>query len=528
MQVLSKTAGALLRGSQRSFSTGRVVSEAAKRGLVLGMLSNKLVGADSAALDAAQQQKLLAQAAALGFTGEAGKAQTVLSDDLQQHIALVGLGSANSAGVEAQDTTVSEIVRTAVANGVRQLRAHKVTSVSVAPMPHAQAAAEGARLALYKFDAFKSGAGGEKSADVAVSSLGAAVEWDAGHVCAEAQNLARDLTNTPANFLTPTAFAERVQQELGGLDNVQVHVHGPEWAEQQRMGGLVMVAKGSSQPLRFVEIEYRGASTDGVGLGMVGKGVTFDTGGYSLKPGRHMDAMKGDMGGGAAVVAAMRALAQLRVPLNVVAVVPLCENMISGGAAKVSDVYTARSGQTIEVMNTDAEGRLILADALHYVADVHKPAALIDVATLTGAMVVALGELYTGVFTPSPRLWKSIERASVVADEPAWRMPLHDAWDTMLASPIADLSNIGNRSEAGACTAAAFLRQAVHGPRTGREGAVLRDQNNDERVPRWAHLDIAGPMEAAATTGYHAKGMSGRPTRLLIALAQELARADAA
>ncbi|KAJ2175828.1 hypothetical protein GGF45_003777, partial [Coemansia sp. RSA 551] len=301
MQVLSKTAGALLRGSQRSFSTGRIASEAAKRGLVLGMLSNKLVGADSASLDAAQQQKLLAQAAALGFTGEAGKAQTVLSDDLQQHIALVGLGSANSAGIEAQDTTVSEIVRTAVANGVRQLRAHKVTSVSVGPMPHAQAAAEGARLALYKFDAFKSGAAGEKSADVAVSSLDAAAEWDAGHVCAEAQNLARDLTNTPANFLTPIAFAERVQQELGGLDNVQVHVHGPEWAEQQRMGGLVMVAKGSSQPLRFVEIEYRGALSDGVGLGMVGKGVTFDTGGYSLKPGRHMDAMKGDMGGGAAV-----------------------------------------------------------------------------------------------------------------------------------------------------------------------------------------------------------------------------------
>ncbi|KAJ2842413.1 hypothetical protein IWW36_005917 [Coemansia brasiliensis] len=289
------------------------------------------------------------------------------------------------------------------------------------------------------------------------------------------------------------------------------------------MGGLLTVSQGSNEPLRFLEIEYRGSGTDTpIDLGLVGKGVTFDTGGYSLKPGRYMDAMKGDMGGGAVVVAAMRALAQLRVPINVVAAVPLCENMINGKAVKVSDVYTSRAGITVEVMNTDAEGRLILADALHYVTDVHKPAALVDVATLTGAMVVALGEHYTGVFTHSPHLWQRIERAAHMADEPAWRMPLHDCWDAMLKSPVADLSNIGNRAEAGACTAAAFLRQFVHGKRAGK--AILCDQNNDEESsPKWAHLDIAGPMEAASTSGYHTKGMSGRPTRLLIALAQDLA-----
>ncbi|KAJ1832745.1 hypothetical protein LPJ63_003284 [Coemansia sp. RSA 2711] len=524
MQLLLKTAGVLLRGSHRSFSAGQTLREAAKRGLVLGMLSNKLVGAESTSLSAAQQQALLAQAAALGFKGEAGKAQAVLSDDLQQHIALVGLGAEEAGAIAAQDTTASEIVRTAVANGVRQLCARKVSSVDIAHLPHAQAAAEGARLALYKFNEFKSSADA-KGADVTVTALGEKrAEWDAGRIAADAQNLARDLMNTPANYMTPTAFAARAKHELAGLEGVTVRAHDRQWAEQQRMGGLLTVSKGSSEPLQFLEIEYRGAGAGGVSLGLVGKGVTFDTGGYSLKPGRHMDAMKGDMGGGATVVAAMRALAQLRVPLNVVAVVPLCENMISGGAAKVSDVYTSRAGLTVEVMNTDAEGRLILADALHYVSDVHKPETLVDVATLTGAMVVALGERYTGVFTPSSRLWQRIERASQAADEPAWRMPLHDCWDAMLTSPVADLSNIGNRSEAGACTAAAFLRQFVHGRRSVGDNAVMRDQNNDEALPRWAHLDIAGPMEAASTSGYHSKGMSGRPTRLLIALAQDLAR----
>ncbi|KAJ1871324.1 hypothetical protein LPJ55_003966 [Coemansia sp. RSA 990] len=507
--------------------THQVLSEAAKRGLVLGVLSNnKLLNADSASLSNAQQQSLVAKAAALGFSGEAGKVQTVLSDDLQQHIALVGLGDTQAEAAKIS-TTETEIVRTAVATGVRQLlQARKVDSVTIAPMPHAQAAAEGAQLALYKFDQFKSSKEGEDEApaSINVSWLDSTQkEWDAGQITANAQNFARDLMNTPANFMTPTLFAERVAREFQGLDNVHVRVHGPEWVKEQKMGGLLTVSQGSNEPLRFLEIEYRGSGADTpVDLGLVGKGVTFDTGGYSLKPGRYMDAMKGDMGGGAVVVAAMRALAQLRVPINIVAAVPLCENMINGKAVKVSDVYTSRAGITVEVMNTDAEGRLILADALHYVTDVHKPTALVDVATLTGAMVVALGEHYTGVFTPSPHLWQRIERAAHTADEPAWRMPLHDCWDAMLKSPVADLSNIGNRAEAGACTAAAFLRQFVHGKRAGK--GILGDQNNDEESsPKWAHLDIAGPMEAASTSGYHTKGMSGRPTRLLIALAQDLA-----
>ncbi|KAJ2157461.1 hypothetical protein GGF46_004498 [Coemansia sp. RSA 552] len=538
MQVLAGLSVRALRRSQsqlRGFATRSWQQQqqqaVATQGLVLGMFSSqRLVGGEAAKLSQEQQQAIVRQAQAVGFKAEAGKVQTVLGTDLAQQIALVGLGGESADGaVDARDTTVSEVVRTAVGNGIRQLQARKVTDIGVAPLPHIQAAAEGAGLAQYKFDAFKSKASsaGDKTATVNVRLLEADSDssWVAGRVYADAQNLARDLMNTPANYMTPAVFADRVTAEMADLDGVQVKVHDKAWAEAQRMGGLLTVAKGSSEPLRFVEIVYRGkADSTATGLALVGKGITFDTGGYSLKPGRFMDGMKGDMGGGATVVAAMRAIAQLRLPINVAAVVPLCENMISGGSAKVSDVYTSRAGLTVEVMNTDAEGRIVLADALHYVIEEHRPDTVVDVATLTGAMVVALGELYTGVFTPSPRLWDSITAASHASDEPVWRMPLHDRWDSMLKSPVADLSNIGDKSEAGACTAAAFLRQFVHGPRLNPP-TVQRDQNNDHTSrPLWAHLDIAGPMEAAATTGYHYKGMSGRPTRLLIELAHQMSQ----
>ncbi|KAJ2399462.1 hypothetical protein GGI23_002640 [Coemansia sp. RSA 2559] len=558
MQLLGKTRGALsLLGSTASrtqrhtpsqpriaFSTGRIArdkQEAIKHGLVVGIsgAQHTLYGAEATGLTAAQQQQIVRQIQALGNKAHAGSVQLVFLEDhdsgKHRHVAVVGLGD------DAKHT--GEIVRTAVANGVRQLCARgKITNVAVGPMPCYQASAEGAKLALYKFDAFKTktnykDSAKEESSDVTVTHLAqrepadASRKWDAGVVYAEAQNFARDLMNAPANHMTPTGFAERVKTEFSKLGNVKVNVYDKTWAEEQRMGGLLAVSRGSDEPLRFVEIIYTGkkgksAGDDGVPLALVGKGITFDTGGYSLKPSKYMDLMKGDMGGGATVVAAMRAIAQLQLPIDVVATVPLCENMVSGGAVKVSDVYTSRAGLTVEVMNTDAEGRLVLADALHYTIEAHRPRAIVDVATLTGAMVVALGELYTGVFTPSPLLWATILQASASTDEPVWRMPLHDQWDAMLKSPVADLSNIGNKAEAGACTAAAFLRQFVGSgqpkPLADSSG-VLRDQNNDESIPRWAHLDIAGPMEASASSGYHQKGLSGRPTRMLIELAQILA-----
>ncbi|KAJ2551312.1 hypothetical protein EV175_003738 [Coemansia sp. RSA 1933] len=563
MQFLGRTCGALgqlagtvsrIQQTRMAFSSSRLVrtkQEAIKHGLVVGITGTQkqqqqqqLYGADATGLTAAQQQQIVRQVQALGGKAKAGSVQLVFLEDASdagqhKHVAVVGLGDG------AADTAYTgEIVRMAVANGVRQLCSGggKITDVTVGPMPCQQASAEGARLALYKFDVFKARKGdkgevkAEKGAGVAVTHLAqqgaadASSKWDAGAVYAAAQNYARDLMNTPANHMTPTMFADRVRAEMAGLAGVQVNVYDKAWAEAQRMGGLLAVARGSDEPLRFVEIVYRGGAGDGeVPLALVGKGITFDTGGYSLKPSKYMDLMKGDMGGGATVAAAMRAIAQLRLPINVVATVPLCENMVSGCATKVSDVYTSRAGLTVEVMNTDAEGRIVLADALHYTIETHRPRAIVDVATLTGAMVVALGELYTGVFTPSPLLWDAISKASAATHEPVWRMPLHDQWDAMLKSPVADLSNIGSKAEAGACTAAAFLRQFV-GATAERQSplpdgsGVLRDQNNDESIPRWAHLDIAGPMEASASSGYHQKGLSGRPTRMLIELARLMAK----
>ncbi|KAJ2731419.1 hypothetical protein IW152_004563 [Coemansia sp. BCRC 34962] len=463
----------------------------------------------------ALQDKIVQEVQALDNKADAGSVQLVLSPDLTQHIAVVGLGSSESSA------NTSEIVRTAVANGIKQLKAKKVANISIAPMPCAHAAGEAAALASFTFTGFKTQKKAEET-PLSIVAADATAEWNAGQVYAEAQNFARELMATPANFMTPTIFAQRVQDEMASLPNVKVNVFDEKWARDQRMGGLIAVSQGSDEPLRFVEIVYQGRPGPGpVSLALVGKGITFDTGGYSLKLGKNMDLMKGDMGGGATVVAAMRAIAQLQLPINVVATVPLCENMVSGRATKVSDVYTSRAGLTVEVMNTDAEGRIVLADALHYTVEAHQPQSVVDVATLTGAMVVALGELYTGVFTPSPSLWQHIDRAGATTDEPVWRMPLHDRWDAMLKSPIADLSNIGCKGEAGACTAAAFLRQFVDGPRL-TPPAVMREQNNDESVPRWAHLDIAGPMEASTSEGYHHQGMSGRPTRLLIELAKQL------
>ncbi|KAJ1795322.1 hypothetical protein LPJ59_004369 [Coemansia sp. RSA 2399] len=551
MQLLGKTRGALsLLASTASRTQRHTLSrmafstkqKAIKHGLVVGIsgAQHTLYGAEATGLTAAQQQQIVRQVQALGNKAHAGSVQLVFLEDhdggSHRHVAVVGLGD------DAKST--GEIVRTAVANGVRQLCARgKITNVAVGPMPCHQASAEGAKLALYKFDAFKTKTTSkdaakekEEPSDVTVTHLAqresadASTKWNAGVVYAEAQNFARDLMNSPANHMTPTGFAERVKAEFSTLANVKVNVYDKEWAEAQRMGGLLAISRGSDEALRFVEIIYTGSkgkpAGDDVPLALVGKGITFDTGGYSLKPSKYMDLMKGDMGGGATVVAAMRAIAQLQLPINVVATVPLCENMVSGNAIKVSDVYTSRAGLTVEVMNTDAEGRIVLADALHYTIETHRPRAIVDVATLTGAMVVALGELYTGVFTPSPLLWDAILQASGSTDEPVWRMPLHDQWDAMLKSPVADLSNIGNKAEAGACTAAAFLRQFVGSgqpkPLADSSG-VLRDQNNDESIPRWAHLDIAGPMEASASSGYHQKGLSGRPTRMLIELAQILA-----
>lgn len=292
------------------------------------------------------------------------------------------------------------------------------------------------------------------------------------------------------------------------VPNTTVIVRDEEWVRGQNMNLFLSVAQGSDQPLKFVEIHYQGApEKDAAPLALVGKGITFDSGGISLKPGAGMELMRADMGGAAAVVASTLAIAQLGLPINVSTVTPLTENMPSGRATKPGDIFEARNGLTVQIDNTDAEGRLVLADAISYATDSFKPHTLIDVATLTGACVIALGDLYSAVFTEADALWQELKVASEAEHDLCWRMPLTDSFLPQISKTNADLVNTGGRP-AGACTAAVFLKQFVTG---------LEDRTKGEAPSvRYAHIDIAGSMVGPSTypgsRGEHDERLPGQRT----------------
>lgn len=319
------------------------------------------------------------------------------------------------------------------------------------------------------------------------SGLQRAVEWAAATV--HGQELAKEWANRPANHARPVDLAEAAQALAG--PGLQVEVLGPKDVERLGMGALLAVARGSREPLRFIVLRYQGAAKRAAPVVLVGKGITFDTGGISLKPAAEMDEMKFDMSGAAAVLGVFAALAQLRPAINVVGLIPACENMPGGAAIKPGDVVTSLSGQTIEILNTDAEGRLILCDALTY-AQRFKPRALIDVATLTGACVIALGHVRSGLFANDEALAQALLAAGEAAQDPCWRLPLDDDYAEALKSGFADVANVGGRP-AGAVTAAKFLQRFVG------------------QVP-WAHLDIAGTAWKSGKD----KGATGRPVPLLL------------
>ncbi len=316
---------------------------------------------------------------------------------------------------------------------------------------------------------------------------------DAGLLCGaaivEGVGLARELANRPANHCTPSHLAQAVL-ELGKSHGLKVQVLEHKDVVKLGMGSFAAVAQGSREPLKFIVARYQGAAKDVAPHVLVGKGITFDTGGISIKPAAEMDEMKFDMGGAASVIGTLRAIAQLKPRINLIGLIPACENMPGGAAIKPGDVVTSLSGQTIEILNTDAEGRLILCDALTY-AERFKPATVVDIATLTGACVVALGHHRSGLFSPDDALADDLLAAGEVALDLAWRMPVDEEYDEALKSHFADMGNVGPRA-GGAITAAMFLK---------RFSAKLR----------WAHLDIAG-------TGWKsgaAKGATGRPVGLL-------------
>ena len=315
---------------------------------------------------------------------------------------------------------------------------------------------------------------------------------------AEGVELTRNLANMPANICTPTYLGEQAIKLAKEFEPMTCKVMGPEEIRQMGMGSLLAVAQGSDQPPRFIDIQYKGAGNTPPII-LVGKGITFDSGGLSIKPGNAMDEMKYDMSGAASVLGTLKACALLKLPINLIGLIASAENMLSGSAVKPGDIVTSMSGQTIEIINTDAEGRLVLADALTY-AERYNPEFVLDIATLTGAIIVALGTITTGFMTKDDELAKMIEKASKESEDKVWRMPLHEEYQEALDSPLADMINANFDRSAGSITAACFLARFA------------------EKY-RWAHLDVAG----TAWISGKKRNATGRPVPLLTQLVRHVA-----
>ncbi|KPQ01132.1 leucyl aminopeptidase [Marinobacter sp. HL-58] len=349
---------------------------------------------------------------------------------------------------------------------------------------------------LYRFNEFKS----EKPSDrklakvtVAASSAGKALKdaFNLGLATGRGMNFTRDLGNTPPNICHPTWLAEQAEQLAKDNDVIKTEVLDEKQMKKLGMHSLLSVSAGSAQPAKLIVMEYRGGKAKDKPYVLVGKGITFDTGGISLKPGEGMDEMKYDMGGAAAVFGAMKTIAETKPKINVVAVIAAAENMPSGTATRPGDIVTSMSGQTIEILNTDAEGRLVLCDALTYVKK-FDPEVVVDMATLTGACIIALGSHATGLLSNNDELANELLAAGERSGDRAWRLPLWDEYQSQLDSNFADMQNIGGRP-AGTITAACFLSR------------FAKDY-------RWAHLDIAG----TAWNSGKAKGSTGRPVPMLV------------
>ena len=410
-------------------------------------------------------------------------------------------------------------VRGVVAETCRQLRQKGVDSIAttalgagvadISPEAAAQAVTEGVLLGVYSFRRHITAEAeyGEIKQFLIVTSHQAerAVLEEGchkGRILAEATNLARDMVNEPANYMTPSHMADTATR-LAETYGLEISVLEREQMQESGMGALLGVTQGSRQPPKFIVLRYHGSDSTEIDMALVGKGITFDSGGISIKPSQGMEEMKGDMAGGAAVMAAISAIAQLKPKINVMAVVPAAENLPGGNAIKPGDVLTAINGKTIEIISTDAEGRLILADALGYAKKLGAK-LMVDVATLTGACRVALGDICSGAFGNNQELVDKVIAAGAEAGELIWQMPMYEQYKEQNKSDVADIKNTGGRY-AGAITAAQFLAEFVGD------------------TP-WVHLDIAGPSMSDKERTYLVKGATGVPVRTLVNLALSLAK----
>lgn len=426
-------------------------------------------------------------------------------------VAIVGLGKKEDFTLDRIRTLAAELSRS-----LRKLNCRRIATIvhgagigGVEPEAAAQAMTEGSLLGLYRFRKHIT----KENENQEVAEL-LIVERDAvklpalkrgcrrGEIFAEATNMARDWINEPANYMTPADLA-KVAQKLAKAHGLDLTVLDRAQMEKEGMGSFLGVAQGSCQPPKLIVLSYRGDKKSRVTSGFIGKGITFDSGGISIKPSDNMAEMKGDMAGAAAVMAAVSAIAQLKLKVNVTAVVPATENLLSGDALKPGDILKAINGKTIEVVNTDAEGRLTLADALAYA--VNKGfSPLIDVATLTGACHVALGDVCSGIFGNSQELIDNVVKSGAEAGERLWQMPMYEEYKEQNKSDIADIKNSGGRF-GGAITGAQFLSEFVG------------------KTP-WVHIDIAGTFMTEKERGYLVKGATGVCMRTLVNFALNLAK----
>ena len=458
------------------------------------------------ALDGASKGALTKAINASRFTGAAGDLLEIAAPaGIDAHrVVLFGLGKKNELTPNGVEKAVAGLVKSLLTGGAKSLSLHLE---DLSDLESVARAGLGARLAAYRFDKYRTKLADAKKPSLATVEIiaedakAASAAWGQWESVADGADMARDLVMEAPNVLGPEEYARRCKDlhKLG----LEIEVLGEKEMTKLGMGALLGVGMGSEQESHLVIMKWNGAPKGDQPICFVGKGVTFDTGGISLKPAASMDEMKGDMGGSAAVVGAMVALAGRKAKVNAVGIIGLVENMPDGKAQRPGDIVTSMSGQTIEVLNTDAEGRLVLADALWYAQKEFDPKFIINLATLTGAILIALGQEHAGIFSNNDALADNLSKAGKASDETVWRFPLGPEYDRQIDSPIADMKNIGEGRMAGSITAGQFLQRFV----------------NDKP---WCHIDIAGVgMNASSKDPRYPLFGTGYGVRLLDRLVRD-------
>jgi leucyl aminopeptidase len=456
---------------------------------------------DQDALPADLEPAVAEGAKAARFGGKAGQ---VFDSFVERGGKLVRLALAGAGKPKADDRRAA-LERAGAAISARFLRSGETSlaldlSQSGLSADEAAAVLIGLRLRGWRYDLYRTKLKDEQKVSLAEAVVigapaGTEEAWKVEAAVADGVELTRELVTEPANVIYPESFVERCRKRFEGT-GIEIRVLDEKEMKQLGMGALLGVAQGSAQKPRLLTLIWNGGEKGGKPTAFVGKGVTFDTGGISIKPAGGMEDMKWDMGGAGAVAGAMLALAKRKAKANVIGVCGLVENMPDGNAQRPGDVVTTMSGQTVEVINTDAEGRLVLCDALHWVQQEYAPRAIVDLATLTGAMIISLGHEYGGLFSNDEKLADALLKAGKESGDALWRMPLGPAYDKLIDSPIADIKNVGPRY-GGSITAAQFLQRFI------------------ENGTPWAHLDIAGMAWADKPGATWDKGATGFGVRLL-------------